>query len=104
MHCTEKYIILDPSAYEQPYCKQHVDHEMYYVQTLRMRRINTGVHRVCQIEFTHTTSDLSVGHFHNCCIVSLTPMSAGQTTCVTSAIPSLISLSGLCIAGLESND
>ena len=33
----------------------------------------------------------------NCCIVSLTPMSAGQTiaTCVTSAIPHLVSLFSL---------
>ena len=34
-----------------------VDHEMFIliccVETLRMRRINIGVHRVCQIKFTH---------------------------------------------------
>ena len=38
--------------YQQPYRKQHVNHEMFYFETLRMRRYNIGVHRVCQIEFT----------------------------------------------------
>lgn len=34
-------------VYLQPYCNQHLGHE-----TLSMRTINTGIHRVCQIEFT----------------------------------------------------
>ena len=46
-------------------------------------------------------SAFSVGHLHNCCIVTITPMSAGQTTCATSAIPRLVSLYRLCTAGLK---
>ena len=26
------------------YCKQHIDHEMFSIETLSMRGINTGVH------------------------------------------------------------
>ena len=46
---------------------------------------------------------LSLGDLYNCCIVSLTPLSAGQTiaTYVTSAIPRLVSLFSLCTAGLK---
>ena len=51
--------------YQQIYCKQHVDHEMLHfdthAKTLNMRRINTDLHRLCQIEFT--VSDLW-GPFH----------------------------------------
>ena len=40
-------------------------------------------------------------NLHNCCIVTLARMSAGQTTCLTSAIPCLLSLFRLCTAGLK---
>ena len=46
-------------------------------------------------------SALSLINLHNCCIVTLAHMSAGQTTCLTSAIPCLFSLFRLCAAGLK---
>ena len=44
---------------------------------------------------------LSLINLHNCCIVTLAPMSAGQTTCLTTAIPYSFSLFRLCTVGLR---
>lgn len=42
-------------------CKQRVDHEIEVLKYYKDRTINTGVHRVCQIEFIPGYGDLLPG-------------------------------------------
>ena len=57
------------------------------------------------LQYSYMASDLGfphlVQHLHNCCIVSLTPMCAGQTTYVIQTKPRLASLFRLCTASLK---
>ena len=53
----KNHVAYADAAWIKVYCKQPVDHERFYfdyrsAETLNMRRINTDIHRVCQIEFT----------------------------------------------------